>query len=51
LSKKRKEELILIDLAGENKEQKLKTAAKLVEDIDPELAKIILSRESEAAEC
>jgi len=54
LSKKRKETekgLVIVNLADENKEKKLRAAAHIVEDDYPELAKIILSRESEAAEC
>ncbi|MHA1187794.1 MAG: hypothetical protein ACTSSK_13145 [Candidatus Heimdallarchaeota archaeon] len=52
MSKKRtKAGIVIIDCESASNEKKLRVAAKLVEDDYPELAKIILSRESEAAEC
>lgn len=42
--KKKGADLILIDPSDENKDRKLVIAAKLLEDIDPELSREILSR-------
>ncbi|MGC9780928.1 MAG: hypothetical protein HZR80_16920 [Candidatus Heimdallarchaeota archaeon] len=49
-SKKKKDDLLLIDPSDENIERKLIVAAKLLEEIEPELSKEILTRRSAEAE-
>ncbi len=50
MTEKKDDELILIDPSDENKNRKIAVAAKLLEEIDPELSQEILTRRTAKTE-